>query len=179
MAATARQIPVTAGDLAGNGGGAYASLEVPGDYELVLRDVEDYDYRAKGKSYGWLFLYDCETPAGGSVEFRVYVSFNENARWKMIEVLEAHGCDLSEGLNTVDPNALIGDVIGGHIDFPRDNDGNPTSKYREIRQVFSLAQEPELASPEVVAGIEPRPSIVETHDPAVDGEKFGNEPQPI
>ena len=141
MAATARQIPVSKDDLdsAGGGGGAYAEIAVPADYEGVLTDVEDYDKRKDGKSWGWLFKYEVETPSGKGVPFHSYLSFGDNARWKLIEVLKAHDVDLTDGLNNVDPNALIGEVIGLSIDFPRDDDGNPTSKYREITLHFPLA----------------------------------------
>lgn len=177
MAATARQIPIGEADLAGDGGGAYASLEVPGDYEAVLKDVSDYDYRAKGKSYGWIFTYSVETPMGGSVDFLVHLSFGENARWKLTETLLAHGEDLSVGLNTVDPNGLIGDVVGAHIDFQKDGDGQP-GKYREIVKVFSLANEPEAEF-----GVDeqaPLPAvtavgIADSYDPERDGPKFGEE----
>lgn len=171
MAATARQIPVAENDLTGDGGGAYASLEVPGDYEAVLKDVLDYDYRDKGKSYGWLFIYSVETPIGGSVDFSVHLSFGENARWKLIETLIAHGVDISLGLNTVDPNVLVGEVVGAHIDFQKDNDGKP-GKYREIVKVFSLVEEPPA-----VEGL-PAVGIAASHDPAQDGEKFGEEAAP-
>ena len=156
MPATARQIPITEEDLApSEGGGAYAELEVPNDYEAVLKEVSDYDKTKQGKSKGWVFEYDVETPSGNAVTFKTWLSFGQNARWKLIQVLEAHDVDLSAGLNEVDPNALIGDVVGVHIDFPRDPETDePTSKYREIRQHFSLASLPdEEAVAEVVADL--------------------------
>ncbi|NIT79244.1 MAG: hypothetical protein GWN58_12860, partial [Anaerolineae bacterium] len=56
MPATARQLNIPAAEVASSrsGGGAYAEIEVPGDYEVTLLDVEDYDKRAEGKSYGWV-----------------------------------------------------------------------------------------------------------------------------
>lgn len=183
MAATARQIPLTGEDLESTGAGAYAELEVPGDYEAVLVDVQDYDKRAAGKSFGWIFIYDVETPNGSKVQFKSYLSFGPNARWKLVEYLSAHDVDLEEGLNSVDPNALIGDMIGAHIDFPRDENDVPTSKYREIRQAFSLAEEPEVTEVvetnpvlEVVAA---NAEAVRTHDPEADGPKFGETPDII
>ncbi len=144
MPATARQIPVTEEDLAGGQGGSYAELDVPGDYEAVLVDVEDYDKRKENKSYGWVFKYEVETPSGSTVPFNTYCSFSQNARWKLMEVLKAHDADLELGINNVDPNALIGDVIGVTIDFPRDKTTDePTSDYREIRAHFSLSEPPE------------------------------------
>ena len=144
MPATARQIPVTEEDLESQGGGAYAELVVPDDYEAVLVEVSDYDKTKQGKSRGWIFEYEVETPSGKAVSFKSWLSFGQNARWKLIEVLEAHEVDLSVGLNNVDPNALVDDVIGVHIDFPRDKETDePTSPYREIKQHFSLAEVPE------------------------------------
>ena len=143
MSATARQIEFTEEDLAGSKGGAYAELDVPADYEMVLVSTEDYDKTAEKKSKGWLFKYDVETPSGTTVPFNVYLSFGKNARWKMVEVLEAHDLDLSEGVQGVDPASIEGDIVGGHIDYPRDDEGEPTSNYREVQTVFSLAEEPE------------------------------------
>lgn len=182
MAATARQIPVSTEDLeskGSGGGGAYASIEVPGDYEAVLAKVEDYDKRGEGKSWGWVFYYSVETPDGKNVEFKTYISFGQNARWKLIEVMEAHDADLSEGLNEIDPNAFVGDTIGAHIDFPRDPDTDePTSKYREIRSHFSLAKPP--TSDDVGDSAGP-PAAIETIQAADEEEvvKFGEEPDII
>lgn len=173
MTATARQIPVSKSDLDGSGGGAYAELEVPGDYEAVLTDVKDYDKRAAGKSWGWIFTYSVETPSGGNVTFDNYLSFGENARWKLIQVFEAHQADLTEGLNEVDPNSLVGETVGAHIDFPRhDETDEPTSKFREIIQFFSLAAEPE----EEVAGGAAIAAAVGASG-IEDVVKFGEEPQ--
>jgi hypothetical protein len=150
MPATARRIPVTDKDLEGGGsGGAYAELDVPNDYEAVLSEVSDYDKTKEGKSRGWVFSYEVETPSGKTCEFNSYLSFGDNARWKLIEVLEAHEVDLSTGLNDVDPNALVGELIGVHIDFPRDRKTDePTSAFREIRTHFALAEFPGLGGPE-------------------------------
>lgn len=155
MPATARQLDITAADLEGSGGGSYAALEVPGDYEMVLKDVEDYDKRKTGGSWGWIFVYDVLPGDGAEVlEFKVYLSFSKASRWKLVKTLEAHEADMTEGINNVDPNVHIGEVVGGHIDFPRDKEGEPTSKYREVRDVFSLAEAPEVVEPAEEAGVD-------------------------
>lgn len=144
MPATPQRLNITAKDLAGPpdiSGGTYSEIEVPGDYELKLADVEDYDKRSEGKSHGWVFKYQIGTSTG-PCDFNVYLSFNTTARWKMIQVFQAHGADLSEGIAALDPNSLVGQVIGGHVDFPRDNDGEPTSTYREIMEFFPLTEPP-------------------------------------
>ena len=128
-----------------SGGGAYAELVVPDDYEGTLVDVEDYDKTKQGKSRGWVFHYDVQTPSGKTCRFKSWLSFGQNARWKLLEVMEAHEVEMELGLNEVDPNSLIGDVIGLHIDFPRDkNTDEPNSPFREIKQHFALVEAPEV-----------------------------------
>ena len=148
MPAKAMQISITEEDLKSAAGGAYAEIEVPGDYEVTLSKVEDYDNTGKGGSYGWIFHYDVDTPSGGVVPFRTWLAFSQAARWKLIEVLTAHDVDLDEGLNQVDPNMLVGEVVGCTIDFPRDKEtGEPTSEFRELQSFWSLADEPDAEIP--------------------------------
>lgn len=150
MAATARKLDITKEDLSGGSGGAFAELEVPNDYEAVLASVEDYDYTARGKSMGWLFTFNIPTPSGKEVALTQHVAFTPDSRWKLVSILDAFGIDLSEGVNDVDPNSVVGMPVGVHIDFPRDDDGEPTSKYREIQDVFSLVKAPtSVEQPEV------------------------------
>lgn len=145
MPATARQFRITEEDLDNAGGGAYAELEVPGDFPVRLDDVLDYDKRDQGKSYGWIFRYMAETPSGKEVKFDTYLSFGDNARWKLIQVLEAHGYTVEDGIIDVDPNEFIGDELMGHIDFPRNDDGIPTSDFRELQEVFPPSSTPAFA----------------------------------
>lgn len=153
MPATARQISFTQEDLAASGGGLFATMEVPGDYEATLSDVDDYKTE---KSQGWVFLYDVVTASGATVELKVWVSFSTAARWKLIEVLEAHDANLEEGLDNIDPNAFIGDVVGVTVDYPRKG-GVPTSKYREIRAVYALVVQ-EMAIPGLASDTDVEPS---------------------
>ena len=145
MAATAKELVFTDDDLSTEGGsaGAYAAIDVPGDYEMELLSVEDYDKRSENKSYGWVFTYGLDE-GGGLAEFRMWLSFGSSARWKLSEVLTAHGITLEPGVGlNLDPESLIGDNVGGHIDYPRDKvTDKPTSQYREIRQVFALVDAP-------------------------------------
>jgi len=139
--ATARKINVTAKDLANEGaGGAYAELNVPWDGPAICTDVNDYDKTAKGGTKGWLADYEVETDSGNKLEFSVHISFNAKARWKLLQWAEAHGLDIEEGVNAIDPNDVIETECGVHIDFPRDDNGEPTSKYREIQEFFPLAE---------------------------------------
>ena len=142
MPATAQNFNITKDDLVGGIGGAFAELTVPGEYEATLSSVEDYDYTAKGKTKGWKFNFAIETPSGGSVTLSSHIAFTPESRWKLVGTLEALGSDLSEGVNSIDPNAYVGDKVGLLIDFPRNDDGEPISKYREIQDVFSLVELP-------------------------------------
>lgn len=146
MAATARVLRFTEEDLENVGGGAYAEFDVPCEAPIRLAKVADYDKRSEGKSWGWIFYYMAETPSGKEVEFRTYLSFGENARWKLTEVLDAHGVSLESGDLEIDPEDLVGDELIGLIDFPRDrNTGEPTSEFRELRKVFPISTEPAYA----------------------------------
>lgn len=168
MPATPRKLKITAKDLEGPPaitGGTYSEIPTPSDQELYLADVNDYDKRPE-KGHGWVFSYHVETSTG-PCNFDVYLSFSESARWKIVDVFAAHGVDIGEvGIANADPNALIGDTIGGHIDFPRDADDEPTSTYREIQDFFDLADPPEeVEADEPVAQGGPEAEV--TQDPDV------------
>lgn len=127
----------------------YNDIETPGDHLATLVDVEDYDKRDQGKSHGWIFTYEIK-----GAPFREYLSFSEKARFKIKEHMESHGVPL-ENLSDLDPNTLVGSVIGAHVDWQTDPDlleeGEPN--YREIKWVFPAdwfedeadeAEEPEV-----------------------------------
>lgn len=157
--ATAKQLRIEAADLEEGGGGAYAELEVPGDFDCYLSEVQDYEKNTTG----WMFRYMVETPSGEEVKFDVYLSFGKNARWKLVQVLRAHGVELDEGVISVDPDDLVGDAMIATIDFPRDDDGEPTSKYREIRELFPQSSTPgfgEDDEPDGRTGQEEEPEIL-------------------
>ncbi len=151
MPAEAITFTPTADDMP-RSGGLYSEIEVPGDYEVVLRDVDSYD-KGEGRR-GWIFLYDCETPSGGTVEFKWFLSFNQKARWKITETFATHGQVIEEGQpQAFDPNALIGTMVGAHIDFDRDDNGEPSNPYRAIQRIFPLVDAPaeeEASTPQPV-----------------------------
>lgn len=154
MAATARTLEFTAEDVASAGGsGDYENLEVPGDYVALLADVVDYDNSEKGGSRGWRFNYKVE-----GLDFSVFCAFSKAARWKLIEVLEAHGYPVEEGIAECDPNMFVGTEVGAHVDFPKSyyealkNGVTPDKVYREIRWVFRL---PSDTPPVTVTSEEP------------------------
>ncbi len=135
MTATARVLAITEEDL--EGGGSYAALEVPEDYEATLTSVEDYDYTDQGKSSGWIFDYEVE-----NLSFKSWLAHSQGARWKVIEVLTAHGIDVEEGTITVDPNTLVGQVVGARVDYQKDPDEHDAEmdgpNYKEIKWMFPL-----------------------------------------
>jgi len=135
--ATARGFAIEADDLQSSGGGAYAALEVPNDYEAVLMSVEDYDYRDRGKSNGWIFNFEIE-----ELPFKVYVAFSKAARWKLLEVFGAFDENiLMESSNLeLDPDLYVGRKVGAHVDFDKSDEewDENSPRYREIKYVFAL-----------------------------------------
>lgn len=143
MPATPIRFTITEEDLP-SGSGLYNEIEVPGDYEVVLTQVVDYDFTDRGKSSGWILSYSCETPSGGTVNFDLYLAHTKNARFKLLETFEAHGEPYALGDAGYDPQTIIGSKVGAHIDFPRDSSGNPTGNFRGIERVFPLVAKPEV-----------------------------------
>ena len=136
MSLTARRIEVTEDSRSSGGqGGAYAAIEVPGDYEVTLVAAEDYD-NGPGKN-GWKFTYDLD-----GLSFFVWLNFSQKARWKLIETIEAHyGRELEVGeLVDFDPSSIIGDTVGAHIDFQKDESqlAQGETNYREIKSLFAF-----------------------------------------
>ena len=134
-------------------GGNYSEIEVPGDYEVKLEKYEDYDKTKSGGTRGWKFFYSCETPSGGSVEFPVWIPYDQ--MWKITQHFDALGSPSEEDTERIfDPKELVGNMAAAHIDFPRDDFGDPTSKYREIRFVFPIPEDGEI---ETLAEAQPEP----------------------
>ena len=121
--------------------GQYSDIEVPGDYEVVLVSIEDYDKTEEGKTRGWVATYSCETPDGGSVNFDDYLAFTPKARFKIEDFYKAHapGFQAEEVEATLNPSELIGTTVGARIDFPRNKQGEQTGDFRGIVRVFALA----------------------------------------
>ncbi len=147
MAASARDFIFSEKELTdaatpGGGGGGYGAIEVPGDYEAVLLSVEDYDKTADGKTKGLVFSYGVDG-GGGEVPLNMYVAEGANSNWKRLEIFAAHGIVPEAGVAfNFDGAAFIGDIVGVHVDYPRDDNDVPTSNYREIRQIFALEAAP-------------------------------------
>lgn len=140
MPATPRRLEISEKDIQSAGedrpdSSAYALLEVPADYEAVLTDVSDYDYRDQGKSYGWIWNLEVE-----GLPFRIYTAFSTNARWKLVETLRAFEPALSAGALEQDPNRFVGKSVGAHLDWQYDPDTLEEGKanYREIKYLFPL-----------------------------------------
>jgi hypothetical protein len=138
--ATAQEFEITESEIAG--AGSYDELETPGDYEAVLFAVEDYDKRAEGRSYGWIWTFHVE-----GLPFKEYTSFSPAARWKLVELLQAFGVEVDAGINTVDPDAFVGTAIGATVDWdPTDDKWDGTSpRYRRLARFFQLVDLEDVA----------------------------------
>jgi hypothetical protein len=143
MPATARVLNISAEEIAQAGQpraqGTWAEIEVPGDYEATLADVNDFV--SKAGHPGWKFTYQLPTSTG-PVELHEWVTFQDSVKWKLSDILKAHG--ITGGINTsFQPGQLIGDVVGLSVGWQMDKvTGEPTT-YREIKAIFSLAELPE------------------------------------
>lgn len=162
--ATAHTIRFTPEEVAGKGEGLYSDLEVPGDFKATLTKVEDFDNRTRGGSFGWIFHYSVESNKGTTVPMKSYIALSDKARWKVREVLKAHQYPLEELLN-LDPESLVGDTVGVHIDFGTDRDTGEKTQYRELQSFFKLPNSDQLelfsepAAPVAEAGPPPAPAI--------------------
>lgn len=152
MTATARRLNITEDMIkkrprgGGAGTGTWEEIVVPNNYRLVCSNVEDYEGK-DGKPGGWIVYHEIETSTGPCI-FRTWLSFSVKARWKLVDVFEAHGIDLRRvGVADADPKDLLGTACGGFVDFPRDRSGEPTSDYRDIIEFFPLVEEEDIAEP--------------------------------
>jgi hypothetical protein len=115
---------------------------VPSDQIAKLVDVSDYD---KGENKrGWKFTYEVL-----GAKFDEYISFNSAARWKLIQVAQAHGYPIEQGVNNIDPNLFVGTEVGARIDWEKDPSSlaEGESNYRTIKYLFPLSDEEEEAAP--------------------------------
>lgn len=136
MPATPRNIPITPEDVEAAQRGpseySYADIEVPGDYVATLVDVNDH-ITDNGES--WKFTFEIM-----GCPFDEYTSFNKNARWKLMQVVQALGFPIEqeESLADFDPNAYIGTDVGATVDWQHDIETHDGPNYREIKQLYSL-----------------------------------------
>lgn len=132
MPATPQKIDITAKDIEQaqrrESEYDYSDIEVPGDYEATLVDVNDHETE-RGK--GWRFTFEIM-----GCPFDEYTMFSKKAKWKLLQVIEALGYPLEEGIADFDPNAYVGVVVGAHVDWQHDPDEHDGANYREIKYVF-------------------------------------------
>ena len=140
MPATPLRVEITAKDIAGlrkpreERDYDYNVIEVPGDYEAILVDVNDHESTRTGNK-GWKFSYEVM-----GCPFDDYVMHTKSAKWKVLSTMEALGFPIEEGVENFDPNAYIGGVVGAHIDWqtPEEDLEDGAPNYREIKDIFSL-----------------------------------------
>lgn len=158
MTLTARRIEITPESKEKRGdGGAYATIEVPGDYEVTLIKGEDYDNGPQRT--GWKLTYELD-----GLPFNFWLNFSKASRWKLVATAEAHlGRELGSGeIEDMNPADWIGDVVGAHIDWQNDPDQQAEGEknYREIKTIFALqAETPEVPAPPAF-GEEEEPAII-------------------
>jgi len=143
--ATARQVDITEEDIAKakepRANGTWSEIEVPGDYEITLAAVEDYK---TAKSEGWIFIYHVQTSTG-PCELKEWVSLGQSARWKLSQIAAAHGIT---SISILNPDDLVGESIGGHVDWGKDRETGEVSSYREVKEYFALVDAPEDTQPD-------------------------------
>lgn len=149
MPATPRRVEITAEDLASAKRGPrdydYNDIEVPGDYEAILEDVNDH---TKGENVGWKFTFSIL-----GCPFDEYVMLTKASRWKFVQTMTAFGYPLAEGIDNFDPNAFIGTSVGATVDWQKDPEqAGDGPNYREIKALFPLTEELEAdqEEPEVL-----------------------------
>ena len=134
--ATGRRFEITEEQLLSNAN--FDEIEVPQDYIGVLSSVEDYDSgdeRTPKPGWKWTFIVE-------GLPFTEWTSFATAARWKIVQLIEGMGGELSEGLNDIDPDSYVGTEVGVTINWdPPDNkwDGIET-RYKRIERFFPLAE---------------------------------------
>ncbi len=134
--ATGRRFEITEEQLLSNAN--FDEIEVPQDYIGVLSSVEDYDSgdeRTPKPGWKWTFIVE-------GLPFTEWTSFATAARWKIVQLIEGMGGELSEGLNDIDPDSYVGTEVGVTINWdPPDAkwDGLET-RYKRIERFFPLAE---------------------------------------
>lgn len=135
MGATGRRFEITDEQLLSNAN--YDEIEVPQDYIATLATVEDYDSgdeQTPKPGWKWTFMVE-------GLPFNEWTSFATAARWKIVQVVEGMGGELTSGLNDIDPDSYVGSEVGVTVNWdPPDNkwDGVET-RYKRIEKFFPLA----------------------------------------
>lgn len=140
MAATPLYVGATAEEIVeakGKGERDYDfnDIAVPGDYRGTVVGVQDHT--SKAGNTGWKFEIEVL-----GCPFDEYVMHSQKARWKLFQMAEALGHDVSQGIETFDPNIYIGSEIGVSIDWQTDPDllDEGEANYREITSVFPVSE---------------------------------------
>lgn len=97
----------------------------PGDYLFKISSVEE----TKSKAGNPMWVFDQEILPGfegAGQSIRDYVSLTPQALFKLRDLLEALGVSVGKKKIKVDPQKLVGKIIGGHVE-----DGEPYGE-REI-----------------------------------------------
>ena len=146
----------------------------PGTNDVELVSVKDHVGKTSGNP-GWKWTFK-EIRSGET--FDMYTMFSQKARWKLIEVLNAFGWESEDGLNDIDPNIYIGQIVTGEFDYQEEDEfstsmGGP--KYLELRRVYRQVSEDDLPQVDQSKLLDAYNQVRETagtYDEERDGAKF-------
>ena len=144
----------------------YTPKEGPSDVELVA--VKDHVGKTSGNP-GWKWTFK-EVRSGELYD--IYTMFSQKARWKLTETLAAFGWEIDDGVNDVDPNLYVGQIVTGEFAFEEDNEftqsmGGPKSL--ELKRVYRPISEADLPS---FKDYQEQAAEAATFDEERDGAKF-------
>lgn len=96
-----------------DGGGFNPVQQTPGDYKAKITKVADHKSHAGNE--GWVF--SIVTPGGnGRATYPYYCTIDEKSLWKVRNLFIAAGMAVPKKRVKVDPNKLVGKVIGISLD---------------------------------------------------------------
>lgn len=106
----------------------------PGPYDAKLVGINNHHSKAGNNGLRWTFSVN-------GAEFDMYTMFTPNSTWKLTEVLDAIGIDVSEGveLGDYDLELYIGTTVTAYVDFQEEDEYSASvadgKRYREIKSV--------------------------------------------
>ncbi len=161
-------------------GGAFNSRQVPaGDYRLRVVDVQDGEVK-RGDNAGspqWTFVIQIATGKhkGGKYPYRC--TLVENQLWKVRNLLVAAGITVPKQRLKVDPNKLIGKVVGGTLEDD-EYDNKVRSQITAIFPVDELVEDDEDQDEDAAVEDTEEPEEEEIEE-EVDEEEEEPEPEPV
>lgn len=170
MPATAKSIDMTNV----KDGGSFNTRRVPeGDYRLRVVDVTDGEVKS-GENAGasqWIFTLSIDEKKYSSTKYPYRCTLQEKQFWKIRNLLIAAGINVPKKRVKVDPNKLIGKIVGGTLE----DDEYEGKERSQITAIFPLSELTDNESEE------PEDDEVEDTDvdePEEEEEEVDEEPEP-